>query len=149
MVGIESEITNGCNYMTITELKQYVKRSKFNPTKKELLEINKPEKSEKLNDLIVRWIKLNLRDTYNCASREKSVANSYRLKHIFSDSMQHLLPHSEYGDFYITNGNFKYAMLEAGLKPYFDDGINSFYILHKLSSGIPNNYYTITGRNPV
>lgn len=69
---------------------------------------------------LVSWITDNL-EQYRIKSYQNH-HSSYGLKHVFERSEQ---------GFYITNGQFKGAMLHAGFKPKNTDDINWTYQLSK------------------
>lgn len=77
-----------------------------------------PEEQQKV---LLRWISENLtiRKTTN-----KDVGTSYGIKHIFE--------RSEDG-FYISNGQFKGAMIMAGFQPHDASEINPYYNISSLS----------------
>lgn len=99
-----------------------------NPFKKKwigdqaFIEANKPEHfnelSAKEKDDLLDWINANLEPyrTQGYYSRR----NSYRLKHNFE--------FSEDG-FYVTNGQFKGAMLASGFEPKDYDDLNWYFTL--------------------
>ena len=72
---------------------------------------NKPEDFHNLNpeerEILTNWIRANLKPIKSV----NKMHTSYGLKHYFERD-------KENKGFYITNGQFKGAMLECGFKPY-------------------------------
>ena len=79
--------------------------------------INKPEDFYNLTteekDILRNWIRSNLKPIKSVNKRH----SSYGLKHYFEKDKVNR-------GFYITNGQFKGAMLEYGFKPYIEYELN-------------------------
>lgn len=81
---------------------------------------------------LAMWIKLRVRGSKNIGPH-----SSYGLKHRFADEMQTAYGEPGYsdgspGNFYVTNGQFKAAMVNAGYLAYRTDGPNFIYKIRKL-----------------
>lgn len=84
-------------------------------------DFNKPKKSQ-FNDLAVKWILENLTPIKS----DSNLETSYTLKHKF-----------EYATgIYMTNGEFKYAMREAGFEPTYKTEPNWEYRISRKSPGL-------------
>ena len=81
------------------------------------IDLNSPEDFYNLNseerDILTNWIRANLRPIKSVNKKH----TSYGLKHYFERD-------KENKGFYITNGQFKGAMLECGFKPYQEWELN-------------------------
>lgn len=96
-------------------------------------QIDKPEEFEKLSPdekkKIIEWISENIkpRKTINKWN------SSYGLKHIFEDDKAS-------GGFYMTNGQFKGAMLKCGFKPVDERELNWMYCISQKSPAFKKRY---------
>lgn len=92
-------------------------------------QIDKPEEYEKLSkeerEIIIKWIKEKIIPRKTPNKRH----SSYGLKHRFEHDKGS-------GGFYMTNGQFKGAMLICGYKPLYEDDTNWIYCISKNSPGL-------------
>lgn len=106
------------------------RRSDVSLMSKTVNQIDHPEEFDKLPDdqqeIVIKWIKENIlpRKTIN------HIHTSYGLKHIFE---------ADQVGFYMTNGEFKGAMIACGHEPVKMDDLNCNYRISQKSLAF--NYY--------
>ena len=89
-------------------------------------ENNLPEQFHSLpiaeQKLLLNWIRSTFEPAKTVYRPRIGHQTSYGLKHDYAAAMRQTYP--DQGDFYITNGQFKGAMLAAGISPVDDTQIN-------------------------
>lgn len=98
----------------------------------EELAINQPDRYKGLpkqrQDNVCRWIHNNI-----SIARRKCNETSYGLKHIFEHDKSH-------GGEYLTNGEFKGAMIACGFNPIEPEALNAIYRI-KINKETLSMYY--------
>lgn len=98
----------------------------------EMLDLNLPKDFENLTDekkkSLCKWIEANImpRKTFNYSR------SSYGMKHLFEKSE---------GGFYVTNGQFKGAMLKCGFEPANENELNWHFRISTKSPAFHERQY--------